>query len=249
MSYHLNVVLPSFEGPLELLLHLLEKNDIDIYDIPISLVTEQFLAYIDQTADNQIDDMSEFIVMAANLLEIKSKMLLPIHSLDDDEELISEDDPRYDLVQRLLQYKRYKDAAGELKKQHDAFSGIRVQRINEVERFKTAFDPESDIANIDISLLVNALNDVINRIPIYDANRQHYFDKLVRDHYTIEQKLVYLDDSFSAKARWSFRELVGAACDKMEVVVIFLALLEYLRDNKVRIYQNESFSEIILEKE
>ncbi len=249
MAYQLNVVLPIFEGPLELLLHLLEKNDIDIYDIPINLVTEQFLAYIDQTADNQMDDMSEFIVMAANLLEIKSKMLLPIHGSDDEDELISEDDPRYDLVQRLLQYKLYKDAAGELKKQHDDFSGIRLQRINEVERFKASFDPENDIANIDISLLVNALNDVINRIPVYDLNRQHYFDKLVRDHYTIEQKLGYISGRFSVQPRWTFSELVGAARDKMEVVVIFLALLEYLRDNSVLIYQNESFSEIVLEKE
>ncbi len=248
MAYQLNVVLPSFTGPLELLLHLLEKNDIDIYDIPINLVTEQFLAYIEQSADNQIDDMTEFIVMAANLLEIKSKMLLPIHGTDDDE-LISEDDPRYDLVQRLLEYKRYKDAAAKLKHLHEHYAGIRVQRINEVERFKTAFDPENDIANIDISLLVNALNDVINRIPVYDKNRQYYFDKLVRDHYTIEQKLVYLETQFNAKARWSFSELIGVAHDKMEVVVTFLALLEYLRANKVSIYQNESFSEIILEKE
>ncbi len=249
MAYQLNVVLPSFTGPLELLIHLLEKNDIDIYDIPIHLVTEQFLQYIEQTADNQIDDMTEFIVMAANLLEIKSKMLLPIHGSDDDDELISEDDPRYDLVQRLLQYKRYKDAAGQLEQFHARHAGIRVQRINEVERFKTAFDPESDIANIDISLLVNALNDVINRMPVYDKNRQYYFDKLVRDHYTIEQKLIYLNSQFNRRARWSFSELIGVANDKMEIVVTFLALLEYLRANKVSIYQNESFSEIILEKE
>ncbi len=249
MAYQLNVVLPSFEGPLELLLHLLEKNDIDIYDIPIHIVTDQFLSYIEQRSDSQIDDMSEFIVMAAHLLEIKSKMLLPIHSTTDDDDLISEDDPRYDLVQRLLQYKRYKQAAEQLKLQHAAHSGIRMQRINEVERFKTAFDPETDTDNIDISLLVNALNDVINRIPVYDRTRQHYFENLVRDYYTIEQKLIYIKERFNNKARWSFNELVAEAHDKMEVVVIFLALLEFLRDNHALIYQSESFSEIIIEKE
>ncbi len=247
MSYQLNVVLPSFEGPLELLLHLLEKNDIDIYDIPINLITEQFLSYLEQVKHNQIDDISEFVVMAAHLLEIKSKMLLPIHSSEQGEE-ISQDDPRYDLVQRLLQYKRYKDVAGQLEKQHAAYAGMRMQRINEIERFRSAFSA-ADLPDIEVNLLVEALNEVIQRLPRYDNNRRDYFNKLVRDHYTVEQKLAYLDDRFAQRNKWTFRQLVGEARDKMEVVIIFLALLEFLRDNRLRIYQSESFSEIIIEKE
>ncbi len=247
MSYRLNVVLPSFEGPLDLLLHLLEKNDIDIYDIPINLITEQFLAYLDGCERDQIDDISEFVVMAAHLLEIKSKMLLPIHGADEAGEL-AEDDPRYDLVQRLLQYKRYKEAAAKLQRQHDAFRGMHLQRVNEVERFRTALTA-ADMPDIEIDLLVDALNDVIGRIPRYDANRKGYFDKLVRDHYTVEQKLSEIEASFSRQNKWSFRQLVGGARDKMEVVIIFLALLEFLRDNRLRVYQTETFAEIIIEKE
>ncbi len=247
MSYQLNLVLPSFEGPLELLLHLLEKNDIDIYDIPINLITEQFLAYLEQVKHNQIDDISEFVVMAAHLLEIKSKMLLPIHNTEQGDE-ISQDDPRYDLVQRLLQYKRYKDAAGQLEKQHAAFAGMRMQRINEVERFRSTLSGD-DLADIEVALLVEALNEVIRRMPRYDTNRREYFDKLARDQYTVEQKLVYLDARFAERNKWSFSQLVSTAHDKMEVVIIFLALLEFLRDKRLRIYQTESFSEIIIEKE
>ncbi len=248
MSYQLNVVLPSFEGPLDLLLHLLEKNDIDIYDIPIHLIAEQFIAYIDRSEQRSIDDMSAFVVMAAQLLEIKSKMLLPIHS-DQGDDLIAADDPRYDLVQRLLEYKRYKDAAEKLQRQHADHAGICLQRINEIERYKTVFDPQSDLEDIDIGLLVEALNEVIGRIPRYDRNRREYFDKLVRDYYTVEQKLADLELRFEAQPKWTFRQLVADARDKMEVVVIFLALLEFMRDNHLKIYQAESFSEIILEKE
>ncbi len=245
----MNLVLPNFEGPLELLLHLLEKNDIDIYDIPIHTVTEQFLAYLEQIEENSLDDISEFVVMAAHLLEVKSKMLLPIHGAGDESAPIGEDDPRYELVQRLIQYKIYKDAATTLQRQHDEHSGMQVQRISEIERFKSSLDDGDDGLQIDISLLVAALNDVINRIPVYDLTRRHYFEKLVRDHYTIEQKLLYLEDMFTQKNKWTFAQLIGTARDKMEMIVTFLALLEFLRDNSLKIWQPESFSEIVIEKE
>ncbi len=249
MSYQMNLVLPNFEGPLELLLHLLEKNDIDIYDIPIHTVTEQFLAYLEQLEENSLDDISEFVVMAAHLLEVKSKMLLPIHGEDDETAPIGEDDPRYELVQRLIQYKIYKDAATTLQRQHDENAGIQMQRISEIERFKETLEEADDGLQIDISLLVGALNDVINRIPVYDLTRRNFFEKLVRDHYTIEQKLVYLEEMFEQKTKWTFKQLVGTARDKMELIITFLALLEFLRDNSLKIYQLESFSEIIIEKE
>lgn len=249
MEMNLQVVIPVFEGPLDLLLHLLEKNEVDIYDIPIHTITSQFIDYIEDNAAWSLETTSEFVVMASHLLEIKSKMLLPIHDDDDfDDEMIGEDDPRYALVQRLLEYKRYKEVAQSLSEQHEQWRGIAFCQSNELKRYQRFIDQE-DTSCADIQLLVNALNEIIMRIPEIDQTRKHYFDKLQRDVYTVEQKLDELQLKFESKTRWQFDELVAGANSRSELVTIFLALLELLKIVDVTVQQPANYGTIILERE
>ncbi|MCK8058861.1 MULTISPECIES: ScpA family protein [unclassified Fusibacter] len=247
MEIELNVTLPIFEGPLDLLLHLLEKNEVDIYDIPIIVITSQFLAYLETLDTVKLDVTSEFVVMAAHLLEIKSKMLLPIHGENDEDLVMSEEDPRFDLVQRLIEYKQYKDAAVDMKDKFDQFGGRYFKPTNELKRFKTSIDISADDYQVDISALVNALNKVIERIPEIDMTRKDYFKKLMRDVHTVEEKIEILTEKFTAKRRWQFDELVLDVTTKLELVITFLALLELLKTGLVSVVQDHTFDAIVIE--
>lgn len=249
MEINLQVVIPVFEGPLDLLLHLLEKNEVDIYDIPIHTITSQFIDYIENNAAWSLETTSEFVVMASHLLEIKSKMLLPIHDDDDfDDEMIGEDDPRYALVQRLLEYKRYKEVAQRLSEHHEQWRGLAFCQSNELKRYQRFIDKD-DTACADIQLLVDALNAIIMRIPEVDQTRKHYFDRLKRDVYTVEQKLDELQLKFESKTRWRFDELVANAKSRNELVTIFLALLELLKIVDITVQQSANYDTIVLERE
>lgn len=250
MNLELNVVLPTFEGPLDLLLHLLEKNEVDIYDIPIALITNQFIDYIEQSRKMSLEITSEFVVMAAHLLEIKSKMLLPIHSDSDFDEVFLDDaDPRYELVKRLLEYKIYKQAAQTLNGFHEMNSGIKLQQSNEMKRYAKVLDQTNNLSVVDVSLLVEALNEVIMRIPEVDTSRRDYFKKLKRDAYTVEEKLEQLQLKFEEKSKWTFHALTEGIQNRLELVITFLALLELLKILKLKVYQEKTFSEIFLELE
>lgn len=237
----MQVSLPIFAGPMDLLLHLLEKNEIDIYDIPIALITEQFLAYLDQVTSLKLEATSEFVVMATHLLEIKSRMLLPIHNQEAIEEegewALTEADPRFSLVQRLLAYKLFKDAATELDQRHADFGGSFFKETSEVSRYQLPMDFSKDETTLDIQALKKALMQVIERLPEVDLNRKDYFKKLHRDAHTVEHKIAHLETCFRASKRWQFRDLVADATTKLEVVVTFLALLELLKSGKIRVHQ------------
>ncbi len=249
MTINLNLVLPKFEGPLDLLLHLLEKNEVDIYDIPISLITEQFIAYITANQAQNIELTSEFIVMAANLLEIKSRMLLPMH----DEQALSfdanlEDDPRFELVQRLMEYRIYRDAALNLDENYQLFKGRCFKERSLLTQFKK--DDNQDLyKDMDIDILVKALNKVILRIPEYDHTRKDYFQKLRRDNFTVEDKISFLELEFAENNFIEFSDLINEKMPKLEVIVTFLALLEILKTGQYKITQKQNFDNIIIERE
>ncbi len=248
MSIELNLVLPKFEGPLDLLLHLLEKNEVDIYDIPISLITEQFLQYIELNRAQNIELTSEFIVMAANLLEIKSRMLLPIH--DDDDLAFTgdiEDDPRFELVQRLTEYRIFRDKALELDEQYQEYRNRAFKERSSAKQLQSDNSDEL-YKNMDIEILVNALNKVIARIPEYDETRKDYFKKLQRDNFTVEEKMLSLTQKFELKNYYTFAELVADSKIKIEVIVTFLALLELLKTGEFKIVQDSVFGEINIER-
>lgn len=240
LDKELQVSLPIFAGPMELLLHLLEKNEIDIYDIPIALVTEQFLAYLDNVQQLKLEVTSEFVVMATHLLEIKSRMLLPIHGQQQEEDgewSLTEADPRFDLVQRLLAYKLFKDAATDLEQRHHDHAGTFFKETSELSRYQIPVDFTDDAIQLDIQALAKALNAVIQRLPEVDLNRRDYFKKLHRDAHTVEHKMKVLEGQFAQKKQWQFTALVAEATSKLEVVVTFLALLEMLKSGKIRVLQ------------
>lgn len=248
MEIEMNVSLPIFEGPLDLLLHLLEKNEVDIYDIPIHLITTQFMSYLNALETHQLDVTSEFIVMASHLLEIKSKMLLPIHDFDEDElSLISEDDPRFNLVQRLVEYKQYKEAAHDLQERQNQYDGSYYRTAHDLGQYTRSIDLEDERISLDIEALRKALQQVIDRIPEVDYNRKAYFERLKRDVYTVEEKIDFLKQHFKQVRSCSFEDLIHDIHVKQELVVMFLALLELLKAGDIRVLQEETFETIRIE--
>jgi segregation and condensation protein A len=230
------VSLDIFEGPLDLLLYLIKKDEVDIYDISLERITKQYLGYIETFKMLNIDLASEFIVMAANLMYIKSRTLLPKHVQPPEEE--SEDeDPRWELIRQLIEYKKFKDAAGFLQKremlQEDMFAlSPDVPESNEP-------DPMPDVGLFD---LIRAFQKIIKRFEEKGEDLREIYD----DRFTIGDKIDYLLTSVAIGTRLSFLNLFEAATTKTEVIVTFVALLELIRIKEFRMTQKESLGEIEL---
>jgi segregation and condensation protein A len=221
------VKLPVYEGPLDLLLFLIQEDEIDIYDIPISRITEQYVAYLDLMQELNLAVAGEFFVMAATLMEIKSAMLLPRAEVPAGEEV---EDPRAALVARLLEYRKYKNAAGTLSRR-EAEQDLKYPAGGDGRLGDTAAVGES------IFVLLNALRDVLARVPeareVVPARRGP----------TLEQQIGYLRDRLkNAGGRVRFEELFEGP--RIVIVVTFLALLELLRAGECRVRQDRAFEQI-----
>ena len=211
----ISVKLEAFEGPLDLLLHLIEKNKIDIYDIPIVEITAQYLDYIRQMQREDMNVMSEFLVMAATLIDIKCKMLLPKEVNEDGEE----EDPRAELVQKLLEYKMYKYMSFELRdRQVDAARNMyREQRLpKEVEAYRQPDPVRSQYGNIE------------------------------KDEVDMDIKMLYVEAYAREHKTFSFRKLLEKQNSKMEVIVTFLIILELMKTGKINISQENIFDDIMI---
>jgi len=230
------VALDIFEGPLDLLLYLIKKDEVDIYDISIERITKQYLGYINTFKMLNIDLASEFIVMAANLMYIKSRTLLPKHVQPPEEE--SEDeDPRWELIRQLLEYKKFKDAAGFLHKrellQEDTFAiSPEVPETDEPE-------PMPDVGIFD---LIRAFQKVLKRFEEKSEDLREIYD----DRFTISDKIDYLLTSVQPGTKLSFSNLFEAASTKTEVIVTFVALLELIRLKEFKFNQEKRLGEIDL---
>ncbi len=238
--------LDTFEGPFDLLLHLININEIDIYDIPVSEVTRQYLEYIDGMKELDMEITSSFLVMAAVLIELKSKMLLPWRQHDEDT-LLSSDDPRTELVVKLLEYKKYKQAAGFLQ-DREQLSRPLAKPQGELEQFVLTYDNEMLNADLDRQLLIQALgrlNQIAGRM---DKDRQIYFHSLKRDEYTVNEQIDIIVSRIAIDDEVSFESLFHDASTKMEVVVTFLALLELLKQGSIVVSQRANFDDIIISK-
>lgn len=232
MTY--KVKLPIFEGPLDLLLYLIKKEEVDIYDIPIAKVTDQYLEYIEMMQLLDLNIAGEFLVMAATLMHIKSRMLLPPDPNQEEEEI--QEDPRAELVRRLLEYKKFKEAAsnlGELeKKKKDIFERQGMPEFN-----------EQDIS-IDDKFEANIFDLITAFVKIVKNFSKEDFHKVVQDEFTVSQKIHDLYHLMVERPVVYFTELFGKARTKLEAVTIFLALLELIRLNEVLVKQNEDFGDI-----
>jgi segregation and condensation protein A len=228
------VQLPIFEGPLDLLLHLIKKNEVNITDIPIAMITEQYLATLELMETLSLDVAGEFLVMASTLVHIKSRMLLPAGEEETEEEEGA--DPRAELVRRLLEYQRYKEAAEELEHRDILTRDV----------FVRAPTPAEDVAprgfrEISVFELLSALKRVIDRLP-KDA-----FHDITLDKITVREKMTLLLDRLRQSSSVAFESLFSEASSRMEVVVTFLAMLELVKVRAIRIYQEEMAGPILIE--
>jgi len=228
MSY--KVKLEVFEGPLDLLLYLIKKNEIDIYDIPVASITEQYLEYLELMRMLDLNIAGEFLVMAATLIHIKSKMLLPL----EEKEMLpeEEEDPREELVRKLLEYKKFKEVAGVLQdleaERKKMFTRATVLEVDSGEKFFEAslFD------------LITALTRVLKDVP------KDIFQEIIKDEFTVEQKVHDLLHMLVEKSTLQLSELFAKAKNRLEIIATFLAVLELIRLKEIIVVQKKSFDEI-----
>lgn len=244
MAYHIQI--ENFEGPFDLLFHLIEKNEVDLYDIPIHEITSQYLDYLNHMEILDMNVASEFIVMAATLLEIKSKMLLPSSEIDDINSELFDSDPRKELVSRLLAYRKYREASEYLSQQertHDR------KFYRPGEDLLTYFDsPSLDEINenLEEDLLVEAVKRILSNLNKEDHKRKTFFSSLKRDLFSVEEKIQRIKDILSQQKKCLFIDTFSSQPTREEVIVTFLAVLELLKAKVLGVTQDKQFSEIIL---
>ena len=239
------VKLEVFEGPLDLLLHLIDKNKVDIYDIPIVEITEQYLDYIRQMESQDMNIMSEFLVMAATLLDIKCRMLLPKEVNEEGEE----EDPRAELVQKLLEYKMYKYMSQELKdRQVDAAKNMyRVQNLpKEVENYRQPVDYDQLFQDMTLHKLHEIFKSMIRRQEDkIDPIRSNY-GNIEKEEIDMDAKTLHIEKYIREHKVFSFRKLLEKQASKMELVVTFLILLEMMKTGAICVTQDNIFGDIMI---
>ena len=225
------ITLPAFDGPMDLLLHLIKEHELDIYDIPISKITKEYLAYLDVMRTLNLEVAGDFLVMAATLMQIKSRMLLPVDPTPDQ----PEEDPRLELMRRLIEYKKFKDAADQM---------VELEK-HKAHLFPRAVTPdlkqtgeEEHLEEVTLFGLLAAFKDVLIH------SQEDITGELVRPEITVSQKINDLMDILQSDTKIVFRPFLTACRTKVEKIVSLLALLELVRLKLVKVFQNKVFGEI-----
>lgn len=242
----LEVKLQVFEGPLDLLLHLIEKNKVDIYDIPIVEITEQYLDYVSKMPKDDLDLASEFLVMAATLIDIKSKMLLPKEIDENGEEI----DPRAELVEKLIEYKMYKYAATELRDMQ-VYAGKSMYKEptvpEEVRKYEQPVDLDDLLADVDLTKLNEIFQMVLKRqVDKIDPVRSK-FGKIEMEEVSLPEKIEFVSTTIKKRKKCSFKQLLETSKSKVEVIVSFLAILELIKVGEIEVRQDETFGDIYID--
>ncbi|MDD5449567.1 MAG: segregation/condensation protein A [Candidatus Omnitrophica bacterium] len=232
----MKIKLEVFEGPLDLLLYLIRKEEIDIYDIPISKITEQYLEYLEFMKLLDLNIAGEFILMAATLMHIKSKMLLPPDPNEVKEE--EEGDPRLELVQKLLEYKKFKEAAGQLFEKELRQKDVFARGANAID----AGEDPKPCFEASLFDLITAFNKILKDIP------KEVFYEVIKDEFTVEGKMHDIFHLLVSRPVIYFSDLFQNAKSKFEVVTIFLAILELIRLKEIAAVQESVFGEIKVER-
>ena len=241
----IQVKLEAFEGPLDLLLHLIEKNKVDIYDIPIVEITEQYLDYIKQMETEDMNVMSEFLVMAATLLDIKCRMLLPKEVNEEGEE----EDPRAELVQKLLEYKMCKYMSLELRdRQVDAARNLYREQLlpEEVAAYKPPVNYEQLLGDITLSRLHEIFKSVVRKQEDKIDPIRSQYGKIEKEEIDMDLKTLYVEAYAREHKSFSFRKLLEKQKSKAEVIVTFLIILELMKTGKISIEQENIFDDIMI---
>lgn len=242
----LEVKLQAFEGPLDLLLHLIEKNKVDIYDIPIVEITEQYLEYVEEMPKDDLDLTSEFLLMAATLIDIKSKMLLPKEIDENGEEI----DPRAELVEKLIEYKMYKYAAAELKDMQ-LYAGKSLYKEPTVPKEVQKYEPPVDLDKLLEGVSLKQLNDIFQMVLKRQVDKidpvRSKFGKIEMEEVSLPDKIDYVVNAVKKKKRCSFKQLLEKQSTKMEVIVSFLAILELIKVGQIEVHQDNIFDDIYID--
>ena len=234
MESDYKVKLEVFEGPLDLLLYVIKQDEIDIYEISLERLTRQYLEYLQAFKELNIDIAGEFIVMAANLIYMKSRSLLPVDQQPPDEEA-EEDDPRWDLIRQLIEYKKFKEAAGQLQ-----LRALEQERIfaREGAGAVAAAGPLR-LEEVGIFQLISAFQTVLKRL---EARRD--VQEIFGEHFSVSDKIEVILQRVAGETNVRFSDLFGEIVSRVEIVVTFLALLELIRLKQVRAIQDNPFDEI-----
>lgn len=237
-----NIILESFEGPIDLLLSLINKTKIDIYDIPIHTITEQYMSYIYAAEEINLNIASDFLVMASTLLEIKSKMLLPKEKiiLDGEEYDV---DPREELVRRLLEYKKYKEAADKLKVFEEQKSKTYYKLQEDLTDYK---DDQIDFNSFNLNDLIKSINYILERQAL--TKEELTSGEISREEYSISECIENILVKLSNFNQINFSDLISKDSKKNEIVSYFLSVLELIISRDIIVKQKSEFSDIIIQK-
>jgi len=229
MDDFINIKIPVFEGPFDLLLHLIRENKIDIYDIPIALITSQYLHYIEMMKELNLEIAGEFILMAATLIHIKSRMLLPPDEEAPPEE---QEDPRRELVQRLLEYQKYKEAAVDFRKREDEWLKV-------FHREPLSDEDEGELCLFDVSLfdLIDAFKKILDKAPPEVVS-------ITREILTVKDRMSSMMEIIEGQDAVRFEDLFQGGITRIQIIITFVALLELIRLGLARAYQERSFGNI-----
>lgn len=236
----ISVKLQAFEGPLDLLLHLIDKAEVDIYDIPIAEITDQYLQYINIMEIHDLEVASEFIVMAATLLEIKSKLLLPKPKKEEPgEEGV---DPREELVKKLIEYKKYKEVSLELKDKLSVFEKVFYKPPEPIEDY---IPDVSSITNVSLDLLVISFKNILLK---NESRKRSNFREIYREVVTIDDKIQLIGRLLTSKPSFYFDDLFLSSYNRYEIIVTFIAVLELIKRKSIIIEQERNFARILIKR-
>ncbi|MBQ5918870.1 MAG: segregation/condensation protein A [Lachnospiraceae bacterium] len=240
------VKLQVFEGPLDLLLHLIDKNKVNIYDIPIAMITDQYLEYVNAMDRQDLNVVSEFLVMAATLIDIKSKMLLPKQVNEEGEE----EDPRDELVRQLLEYKMYKYMSLELR-DRELDAGRAMYKKPTVPEEVLAYEAPVDLDKLLEDVTLTKLNDIFKQVMQRVEDKvdpiRSKFGKIEKEEVNLPEKMEYVKEYARLHRHFSFKDLLLQQKGKMQVIVSFLAILELMKIGFINIVQEDIFDDIIID--
>ena len=242
----LDIKLSEFEGPLDLLLHLIDKNKIDIFDIPIVEITEQYMDYLHSMEEEDLGVMSEFMVMAATLLDIKCRMLLPKEVNEEGEE----EDPREELVQKLLEYKLYKSLSYDLKDRMDSAAGhfFKEQQLpGEVLLYREPVDPQELLDGLTLEKLNEIFKSVLRRREDKVDPIRSRFGKIEKEEVSLSDKMLEMKAYAKKNRRFSYRSLLTKQSSRTQMVVTFLSILELMKMGHIHVDQETLFGDIQVE--
>ncbi|HHT51551.1 MAG TPA: segregation/condensation protein A [Eubacteriaceae bacterium] len=235
------ITIDSFQGPLDLLLHLIEKNKLDIYDIPISKITDQYMEYIKQWKELNLDVTSEFLVMASTLLEIKSRELLPKKNMAEEQE--EEGDPRQELIEKLIEYRKYKNISQYLKNQEN----IERKVLYKDPEYFPEFEEINKKIDIELDLLCMAFKNILLKQDLLNKDVE-LFHEIELETYTVQEKMQTLLEQINQYKSINFSTLFTYCNSKNELITTFLAILELAKLKSIKIMQNSLFGDFIIYK-